>query len=153
VETQKLHDLPLSANSPFGLLNLVPTVKLQGLFGAGTGVLTTFSNANVLIGGGTQTHNGFTLDGVANSKFDSGGPMITLPIDGVAEVRVITNGFAAELGYSSGGIVSVISKSGTNNYHGALFEYFRNSKTSSNVFFSNRAGSQKPPLNMNQFGG
>jgi hypothetical protein len=148
-----LKHLPLPANNAFGLLNLVPTVKLQGLFGAGTGVLTNFSNSNVIIGGGTATHNGFTLDGLANGKFDTGGPMISLPKDGVAEVRVITNTFAAEFGYSSGGIVSVISKSGTNTYHGGLYEYLRNSATSSNDFFSNKSGSPKPPLVLNQFGG
>src|SRR4029079_15263911 len=118
VETQKLRDLPLSAKHPFRLLKLGPTVKLGGLFGAGTGVLTNSSNSNVVIGGGTQTHNGFMVDGLANNKFgDATGPMITLPSDGVAEVRVITNAFAAEFGYSSGGIVSVISRSGTNDYH------------------------------------
>jgi len=154
VETQKLRDLPLPANNPFGLLNLVPTVKLSGLFGAGTGVLTNFSNSAVTIGGGTTQHNGFMLDGLANNKFgDAAGPMITLPLDGVAEVRVITNAFAAEFGYSSGGIVSVVSKSGTNAYHGSLFEYIRNSATNSNDFFSNKAGSPKPPLVLNQFGG
>ncbi|MEO7143622.1 MAG: hypothetical protein ABI165_08995, partial [Bryobacteraceae bacterium] len=74
-------------------------------------------------------------------------------VEATEEFRVLTNNMSAEFGRTGGGIISVISKSGTNQFHGSLFEYLRNSAIDANEFFANRSGSKVLPLVFNQFGG
>ena len=73
--------------------------------------------------------------------------------DLVQEFKVETNNFSAEYGRASGGVFNVITKSGTNQYHGTLYEFFRNDKLNANDFFANNAGAPRPPFKYNQFGG
>ena len=99
------------------------------------------------------------LDGVDNSSRASGGPLgfqaqaVKPPVDAVAEFKVVTNNNSAEYGYRMGGKVLVSMKSGTNELHGSLYEFLRNEKFDGTTFFANRAGSKKPTLRQNQFGG
>ncbi len=74
-------------------------------------------------------------------------------MDATQEFKVLTNSMSAEYGRTGGGIISVISKSGTNAYHGSLFEYLRNDKMNANNFFSNSSGAKLAPLAVNQYGG
>ena len=76
-----------------------------------------------------------------------------LPVESTEEFKVLSNNMSAEFGRTGGGIISVISKSGTNQYHGSLFEYLRNTALNSNEFFANKAGVPVQPLVLNQFGG
>src|SRR5207237_5797394 len=64
-----------------------------------------------------------------------------------------TSGFSARFGNTSGAVVNVSTKSGTNKFHGGLYEYFRNEHFSANDFFTNRAGQPRPVLRYNRFGG
>lgn len=99
------------------------------------------------------------LDGVDNSSRASGGPLgfqaqaVKPPVDAVAEFKVVTNNNAAEFGYRAGGKVIVSTKSGSNEFHGSLYEFLRNEKLDASNFFANRAGSLKPTLRQNQYGG
>jgi hypothetical protein len=95
----------------------------------------------------------FTLDGGNDTNVAFNGPEYTPQVEEVQEYRTQTSSFGAETGNAAGGIVNIVTKAGTNDFHGSLFEYLRNDDFSANDFFSNRAGSPRPTLRYNQFGG
>ena len=84
-----------------------------------------------------------------NSGFNA---VLPIPLDSVEEFRVTTAGQGANLGRSSGGQVALVTKSGTNDLHGSLYEYNRNIATAANTWFNNQAGVPRQPLVRNQFG-
>jgi hypothetical protein len=152
VDAQKIIELPLNSRNPMGLANLVPTVKGMGFFGQQ--VLTSWRIGAVNIGGGQPLSSAFLLDGVPNDKMgDAAGANTYLTTDSTEEFKVITNSMSAEFGRTGGGVVSVISKAGTNEYHGSLFDYLQNNKLNANDFFSNRSGVPLAPIQQNQWGG
>ncbi|MEO8052636.1 MAG: TonB-dependent receptor [Acidobacteriota bacterium] len=152
MDSQKIVDLPLNGRNPMGLANLIPTVRGVGYFGGQ--VLSTWRTAAVNISGGQPLLNAFLIDGVANDKIgDASGALTYLTVEATQEFKVLTNSMSAEFGRTGGGVISVISRSGTNQYHGALFEYIRNDKMNANNFFSNRSGVKLSPLAVNQYGG
>ncbi len=151
IDKQKVDDLPLNGRNPMGLANLIPTVRGVGYFGGQ--VLSSWRMAAVSIGGGSALHNDFMVDGIATTKVGSSGAQVYPTIESTQEFKILTNSMSAEFGRTAGGIVSVITRSGTNEYHGNLFEYLRNDKLNANEFFSNKAGRQRPSLRWNQFGG
>jgi hypothetical protein len=103
--------------------------------------------------------NNVLLDGADNSSRGAGGGLsfeaqsVKPSIDAVAEFKVITNNTSAEYGYRSGAKVLVSTKSGTNEFHGTVFEFLRNDKLDGTNFFANRVGASKPHYRQNQFGG
>src|SRR5205814_1050035 len=103
------------------------------------------------IAGGRARNQNFTLDGgnVGNVVgLARPSQVASLPLDALEEFRIISNNYAAEFGHSTGGIVALTTRSGTNAYHGSLFEYLRNSALDARNFFAK----QKPPLRRNQYG-
>ena len=152
MDQQKIMDLPLSGRNPMGLANLIPTVRGVGFFGGQ--VLSTWRTAAVNISGGQPLLNSFLIDGVANDKIgDAAGAMTYLTVDATQEFKVLTNSMSAEFGRTGGGVISMISRSGTNLYHGSLFEFLRNDNMNANNFFNNQSGAPLAPLAVNQFGG
>src|SRR5262245_34102983 len=152
MDRQKVEDLPLNGRNPMGLANLIPTVRGVGYFGGQ--ILSTWRTAAVNIGGGQPLLNAFLIDGASNDKIgDAAGGMAYLTVVATQEFKVLTNSMSAEIGRTGGGVISVISKSGTNEYHGSLFEYVRNDKLNANNFFSNSSGAKLAPLAVNQYGG
>jgi len=152
VDSQKVIELPLNSRNPMGLANLVPTVKGVGYFGQQ--VLTSWRVGAVNIGGGQPLTSGFLIDGVPNDKLgDAAGANTFLTTDSTQEFKVITNSMSAEYGRTTGGVISVVSKSGTNGFHGSLFEYIQNTAFNANDFFANAAGTPLAPVHQNQFGG
>jgi hypothetical protein len=152
VDQQKIMDLPLNARNPMGLANLVPGVKGVGYFG--NQVLTSWRVGSINIGGGQALTSAFLLDGVANDKMgDASGANTFLTTDSTGEFKVVTNSMSAEYGRTTGGVISVISKSGQNAYHGSIFDYLQNTALNANNFFNNAAGTPLPPVHQNQFGG
>jgi hypothetical protein len=79
-------------------------------------------------------------------------PSFVPPVDATQEFRVQTNTFSAEFGRTSGAVVSMSIKSGTNQFHGSAYEFLRNKLLNANNFFQNRAGNARPNLIQNQFG-
>ncbi|MGH9340923.1 MAG: carboxypeptidase regulatory-like domain-containing protein [Acidobacteriota bacterium] len=102
--------------------------------------------------------NNVLLDGTDNSSRTSGGPLgfeyqaVKPSVDAVSEFKVITNNTSAEHGFRMGAKVIVSTKSGTNDFHGSLYEFHRNDVFSANNFFANRAGVDVPKYIRNQFG-
>lgn len=106
--------------------------------------------------GARKDQNNVTLDGADVNDNQSAGAftaVLPVPLDSVQEFRVTVGGQGANMGRSSGGQVSLVTKSGSNQYHGSLYEYHRNTVTSANNWFSNRAGIKREALIRNQFGG
>jgi Carboxypeptidase regulatory-like domain len=149
-------DLPLATRNFTQIIGLNPGVSAEvtnpTALGLGGGGMSNFST-----GGQTQKSNNYQMDGVAiddlqNSGTFSGGVAIPNP-DTILEFKVQTSQYDATFGRNAGANVNVISKGGSNAFHGTLFEFLRNTDLNSNDFFFNRAGTPRPQLKQNQFGG
>ena len=155
VENRMVDDLPLNNRNVFNLMVLVPGVAPSTPNNYSD---EFFTNAvRYSVNGGLESTSDIQLDGIsANASSDIPGiyGLGALPsVDSIQEFRVQTNNFSAEYGRSGGGIVTMVTKSGTNSLHGDLFEYLRNNDMDANTFFSNRSGGTVPQLQRNQFGG
>lgn len=146
INTSQVRDLPMPNRNILNLLTLVGGVSSGG---SATGI-----NASQLSINGSRTLNSeFTVDGVSVVSGSTGGVQRIPSTEAVREFRVLTSGYTAEYGRTSGGFVSVISDSGTNDFHGSLYEYFRNEKLNANSFFNNLRGQARQSDRYNQFGG
>jgi hypothetical protein len=98
--------------------------------------------------------NLFMVDGVSvTSSAEGRGNDFNIPLDAVQEFSIQAGAYSAEFGDVAGGVINLQSKSGTNNLHGSLFEFFRNDAMDAANFFSNATGQPRNPLQYNQFGG
>jgi Carboxypeptidase regulatory-like domain/TonB dependent receptor/TonB-dependent Receptor Plug Domain len=100
---------------------------------------------------GTDMNDGYRNDPAINEAGVFGDPATILPIDAVAELRVLSN-YEAEYGRNSGAIINIVTKSGSNTWHGSAIEFFRSGKMGARNYF-NLASTPKDPFNNNQFGG
>jgi len=118
-DARQMADLP-SASTGSGVINLSllsAGVSTSGAVGVGTGPS---------IGGQRPRNNNFTIEGVDNNNKSVTGPLVTVPNDAVAEFTLIANQFAPEYGHSAGGQFNQVVKSGTNDFHGSVYEYLEN---------------------------
>src|SRR5215472_15869072 len=146
------------------------TRNFTNLLAMSTGVAANVSNAttigkgatNMAVNGGATGQNTYLMDGVVvNNYFALGGvtegtltATFAMPNpDAIAEFKIQTSSYDAGYGRNPGANVNVITKSGTNNFHGTAFEFFRNSVLNANDWFFDHNGVAKPPLNSNQYGG
>jgi len=153
VNSRAVQELPVNGRNIMNLVALVPGVVAQGSTdgNALTGK-NIFAAGNYQIGGGFANQGAVYYDGVpANSALGNLVNMVPSP-DAVSEFRVQTNSNASEYGRYSGGIINMSSKSGTNEFHGSGYEYFRNTVLNANSFFANANNSGKQPFKQNQWG-
>lgn len=144
IETQAIVDLPLNGRNYIQLITLTAGAFVPAPMN------TIWNDQFVAINGNRAMLNTFLLDGVNNNTTDNSNPAIIPPPEAIAEFKVQTNAMAAEFGRSAGGAINVSIKSGTNLYHGNVFEFIRNDKLDANNFFN--SGRAKPPFRQNQFG-
>src|ERR1700720_847406 len=117
------------------------------------------ANMPFVAGGGRFALKALLLDGsdnnptLFNGSVGRNGIAYTPSVDAVEEFKVKTNNFSAEFGRSAGAIISATIKSGTNQFHGSVFEFLRNEKLDANNFFSNAGRVARQPFKQNQFGG
>jgi outer membrane receptor protein involved in Fe transport len=147
LSTQQILELPTITRDPYSLVVTSGNVSEDdpsqngGRRGAGVAI-------NGLRAAGTN----ILLDGVANNnEFDSDVGQ-TVPLDSVQEIGIVTNNFTAEYGRADAGIINVTTKSGTNDFHGTVYEFNRVSDLASNTFNNNAYGIDKPVYVRNQFG-
>ena len=149
---QQISNLPLSARNVVGLLSLQP------------GVVPATDNSDVTdeahkggyVNGARSDQSNVTLDGVDVNEQQGGAAFFSVlraTPDSLQEFRVTTTNPNADAGRSSGAQVSLVTKSGTNDLHGSLYEYHRNTVTTANNWFNNKSGVERPPLLRNNFGG
>ena len=144
METRRVNDLPLNGRNVYQLVTTLPGVTSARL---ATGPDDTGNYLNV--NGSRSRQSTFFLDGnMNNSHFRNSGNEAPNP-DAVEEFRLITSNFNAEFGRSSGAVVNVVTRSGTNQFHGTLFEFLRNNELNARNFFVPTV----QPLHQNQFGG
>jgi hypothetical protein len=145
VNERAVSQLPLAQRDAYQLLQLQPGVQSQlgvdGVYGSDrAGVVS--------VNGGRGRDNNYTVNGGDGNDQFANLPAIQPSPDAIAEFRVLTNTFDAEYGRNSGAVVNVVTKSGTNDFHGNLYEFFRNKDLNARGFFD----SQKLDYLQNQFG-
>ncbi|MBZ5562799.1 MAG: carboxypeptidase-like regulatory domain-containing protein [Acidobacteriia bacterium] len=155
MQNKQIVDLPLSNRNVLTLMVLQPGVvpSLPNNYTS-----TYFTTAvRYSINGGLESTSDFQLDGVsilAGSDVPGITALSLLPsVESVEEFRVQTNNYSAAYGRSGGGITSMVSKSGSNTFHGSGFEFLQNNALNSNGFFANRSGAKIPPVHIDQYGG
>ena len=141
--TTQIENIPLQTRNIASLLLSEPGVT------SGGNVLGGWSNQNYITLDGVDV-NGF--NGSTNSLITAGSGALPVPLDSVQEFRTTIAGQGADLGRASGGQVSIVTKSGSNQFHGSLYEFNRNTDFEANDWFSNRAGVARPVLIRNQYG-
>jgi hypothetical protein len=148
VNNRSVNELPLNARDTYQFLQLQPGVQSQ--LGSSGGTFYGSDDAGaVSVNGGRGRANNFSVNGGdANDQFVNL-PTIQPTPDAIEEFRVISNTFDAEYGRNSGAVVNVVTKSGTNQLHGDIYEYFRNTLLNAQGYFN----TVKPQENQNQFGG
>ncbi len=148
VNNRSVNELPLNARDTYQFLQLQPGVQSQ-LGSSGGTFYGSDSAGSVSVNGGRDRANNFSVNGGdANDQFVNL-PTIQPTPDAIEEFRVISNTFDAEYGRNSGAVVNVVTKSGTNQWHGNVYEYFRNTVLNAQGYFN----TVKPQENQNQFGG
>jgi len=156
--SQTVQDIPVNGRDYTKLIYLNPGVAgspdqisdSPGSFGEFSMNGARGRSNNYLLDG-TDMNDGYRNDPAINEAGVFGTPSTILPIDAVAEVRVISN-FEPEYGRNAGAVVNIVTKSGTNSYHGTAAEYFRNSALDARNYF-NSVGQPKAPFHNNQYGG
>ena len=144
-----IESLPLNGRSTIQLVSLSP------------GVTPSRSFRSLVFGSGNADNNTFSANGGRNGSNEiilDGSPQIVMGInqaayipnpDNTLEFKVQTNGLAAEYGRTGGAVINVVSRSGTNEYHGTLFHFLRNDVFDANTFFNNRSRRPKSPFRFN----
>src|SRR5439155_14476686 len=115
-------------------------------YGTNNGGGPTNGYNGISIAGGRPDAVTYVLDGAANNSVTSNQVVFNPNPDTVAEFRILSNNYTAEYGRNGGGTVSVVTKSGTNHFHGSLFEYLRNDAFNANDFIDNANGQPRPVL-------
>ena len=145
-------NLPTNLRNPFSLVHAT-----AGITAPATGISQSVADQNhdrFGMNGGRSTTTGVMIDGVNASAGNSWNGLLVSPaIDSVQEVQVIRNAYDAQFGRSGGGMISMVTKGGGNEFHGTAFEFLRNSVLDANSWTNNRAGVAKPQFQRSQFGG
>ena len=165
VDRRLVENMPLNGKSFQSLITLVPGVVIvpssvtgnSGQFSvngqrANTNYFTV-DGVSANTGNGSGTVPGQATSGTLPALTTFGGTNSLVSVDAMQEFQVQTSTYSAEYGRSPGGQISIITRSGTNQYHGSLFEYLRNDKLDANDWFANRARQPRPPERQNDFGG
>src|SRR5438477_770260 len=148
--TTSVSELPLTGRSASDVAALEPgvaTARTQASGQAQRGFGTEMT-----ISGGRPRQNDSRLDGISVNDYSNGPPGsalgVNLGVDAVEQFSVLTSNYPAQHGRSSGGIIGASTRSGTNDFHGSVYEFFRNSALDARNFFDTK----KPPFHRNQFG-
>ncbi len=138
ISKEEIADIPLDSRNFNDLALLTGGVIPKGDGGDGS----------LAVNGGRGDNTGFLLDGMNNTQRRNTGAVINPPLEGVQEFKMITSGFSAEYGRYAGGVLTVVTKSGSNRFRGSLYEFFRNDAMDATGYFDVTKGK----LRRNQFG-
>lgn len=151
VSSTKVRELPLNARSASDLAALQPgvaTARTQS-----TGEAQRGFGTQMTMSGARPRQNNYLLDGISLNDYSNGPPGsalgVNLGVDSVEQLSVLTSNYPAQYGRSSGGIINAVTRSGTNDFHGDVYEFLRNSALDARNFFD----ADVPPFRRNQFGG
>ncbi|MBO0726671.1 MAG: carboxypeptidase regulatory-like domain-containing protein, partial [Blastocatellia bacterium] len=161
----EVRELPLNNRNYLQLLTLMPGVSSGASDQLYIGVTNPFGQTNTVsfaINGGRNSENNYTIDGADNIDRGSNLTLLNYPsVDAISEVKVLRNHYSAEYGRDAAGQVNVVTKSGTSQFHGGAYEFFRNDVLNANPFLTNRdhtlgldsdGNAKRAPLRYNNFG-
>lgn len=148
VTTRQVEDLPLNGRDFVNLAVLAPGAKPVDSYDPTKNRIGVFA-----VDGSNGRNVNVTVNGIDDKDSTVGGPVMQLPLEAVQEFLISTQRFSAANGRSEGAAVNVITKSGTNNYHGSLYFFDRNEALNANDYFSEKANQPKSPYSRQQFGG
>ena len=153
ITSQQVADLPLNGRDFVQLATLTPGVTQetspQSFFNGGpSSEVAARGTYSLSVGGSRAQSTDWLLDGNDNNELTAGGISILPSIDAIQEFKVLTYNYSAEYGTRAGPTVLLTTKAGTNQFHGSVFEFFRNTKLDASSFFA----SSKEQFNLNQFG-
>src|SRR5207247_1248714 len=143
VERQMIDGMPMPNRTSTALIAMIPGATIQNV----NGDIPVFS-----VGGGRMRNQQFTLDGGNHTNtvgLAVNQSQVPLPMDAMQEFRVLSNNYSAEYGQTQSGVVTLATRSGTNAYHGSIFEYFRNEALDARNFFA----ASRAKFRQNQSGG
>ena len=154
ITSEQVAELPLNGRNFVQLATLTPgttqSTNPNSFFTkAASSEAATRGAFSLSVGGSREQSTDWMLDGNDNNQLDEGGIAIFSDIDAIQEFKVLTYNYSAEYGERAGPTVLVTTKSGTNQFHGSLFEFFRNTKLDARSYFA----SAREKFNLNQFGG
>jgi len=155
VTEQSVQDLPLNGRNFVQLVQLVPGANEgpgNGLTSGGRPDDRRTTNG-FSVNGQDDILNNYIVDGIDDNERIIGTIGVKPSVEGIQEISVQTNSYAPEAGRTAGGVVNLVTKSGSNKFHGSAYEYFRNDKLDSRDFFFTPEQGKKPELRQNQFGG
>jgi hypothetical protein len=157
VQATTVRELPLNGRSWTDLAALQPgvdTIQTQPNFSSGADRGNRGFGQQLTISGARPQQNNYRLDGISLNDYANGAPGSvlggSLGVDAIQEFSVLTSNYSAEYGKTSGGVVNAITRSGTNGFHGSVYEFLRNSALDARNFFD---GPTIPSFKRNQFGG
>jgi len=153
VERALINDLPLVGRAVFDLAFMAP-----GIIQAPGATFGPSNNGNNFSSnGGRNAITEVLIDGVAATSYEPNTAINTLlytpSVDAVQEFKIMQNNYTAEEGFTGNTYINMVLRSGTNSFHGSVYEFLRNDKLDANNFFTNRAGGKIPALRRNQYGG
>ena len=154
ITSEEVSELPLNGRNFVQLATLTPgtttsTSPVSFFTNAASSEAATRGSFSLSVGGSREQETDWLLDGNDNNQLDEGGIAIFPDIDDIQEFKVLTYNYSAEYGERAGPTVLVTTKSGSNQFHGSLFEFFRNTKLDAAPYF----GTAPLKFNLNQFGG
>src|ERR1700728_3984125 len=153
VTAKAVQDLPLNGRNFVQLVALVPGANEgqgNGLSSGGRPDDRRTNAAGLSVNRQDESPNNWVVDGVDDNERIIGTIGIKPNVEGIQEITVETNSYAAEAGRTAGGVINVVTKSGTNQFHGSVYEYFRNDIFDGRNFFQTTG--RKPELRQNQYG-
>ncbi|HEY4355615.1 MAG TPA: TonB-dependent receptor [Acidobacteriaceae bacterium] len=164
VQSKQVGDLPLNGRNPYGLASLAPGIMPGANFGVGVavarGAVVAAATNNFESNGGVGGNNEILLDGVSIVVCCQGQPAVTPSVEYINQFKVLTNNPPAQYGRTSGAVLNIASKSGTNGLHGDVYDFLRNDKLDAAPYFTKRSGvypypghkDYRTPHRENQFG-
>jgi hypothetical protein len=147
VNEQQIISLPLNGRTFSELALLAPGAQRAESWDP-----TKTRMGNVSIGGGASRGINMSVDGGDNNDDAVGGQVQSFTAEGIQEFEVITQRYKAEFGRATEGVVNVVTKSGTNDFHGTVFGFFRDDALNKNEYFAEQGGIEKPKFARQQFG-
>jgi hypothetical protein len=158
ISSAQINELSVNTRNYEQLVSLMPGVSTglasDQLYVGASNPVGTSNQINFSINGGRPTQNAWTIDGADNLDRGANLTLLSYPsLDSIQEFSVQRGQYGAEYGRGSSGQINVITKSGTNGFHGDLYEFFRNDDLDANNYFNNASSIGRPPLRYNDFGG
>ena len=152
-DKQAIEDLPLNGRNFMQLAQLSAGANAgaANALASGNRPDDRRSSSNVTVNGQMSYSNNFLIDGLDDNERYIGTIIIKPSVDALAEFKVTTNGYSAEFSRTAGGVIEMLTKSGTDNFHGSLYEFFRNQNVDAKNFFVGPG--RNPDYKQNQFGG